>query len=103
MSNTLELTAADGLRFPVYQAQAHGEAKGVVVVLQEIFGINAHIRAVADDFAAQGFLALAPSTFHRVKPGVEMGYAPEDIAAGVALKALVAVSYTHLDVYKRQL
>lgn len=89
MSNTLELTAADGLRFPVYQAQAHGEAKGVVVVLQEIFGINAHIRAVADDFAAQGFLALAPSTFHRVKPGVEMGYAPEDIAAGVALKALV--------------
>jgi carboxymethylenebutenolidase len=89
MSTQIELTAADGFRFPVYQALPIGPARGAVVVLQEIFGVNAHIRAVADGFAAQGYLALAPSTFHRIKPGVEMGYTPDDIAAGVALKAQV--------------
>jgi len=89
MTNMIELTAADGFVFPVYQAPAHGPVKGAVVVVQEIFGINAHIRAVTDSFAAQGYLALAPSTFHRVKPGVELAYTPEDIAAGVALKAQV--------------
>jgi carboxymethylenebutenolidase len=89
MSSQIELTAADGFRFPVYQALPKGPALGVVVVVQEIFGVNAHIRAVADGFAAQGYLALAPSTFQRVKPGVEMGYTPDDIAAGVALKAQV--------------
>jgi carboxymethylenebutenolidase len=85
----IELTADDGFRFPVYQVLPAGPAMGAVVVLQEIFGVNAHIRAVADSFAAQGYLALAPSTFHRVKPSVEMGYTPDDIAAGVALKAQV--------------
>lgn len=89
MTHMIELTAADGFRFPVYEALPAGPAKGAVVVLQEIFGVNAHIRAVADSLAAQGYLALAPSTFHRVKPGVEMGYTPDDIAAGVSLKAQV--------------
>jgi carboxymethylenebutenolidase len=89
MNSQIELIAADGFHFPVYQAQPKGPVLGAVVVVQEIFGVNAHIRAVADGFAAQGYLALAPSTFHRVKPGVEMGYTPDDIAAGVALKAQV--------------
>lgn len=89
MNSQIELIAADGFHFQVYQAQPKGAVLGAVVVVQEIFGVNAHIRAVADGFAAQGYLALAPSTFHRVKPGVEMGYTPDDIAAGVALKAQV--------------
>jgi carboxymethylenebutenolidase len=89
MSTHIELAATDGFRFLAYQALPKGPTLGAVVVVQEIFGVNAHIRAVADGFAAQGYLALAPSTFHRVKPGVEMGYTPDDIAAGVALKALV--------------
>jgi carboxymethylenebutenolidase len=89
MNPWIELSAADGLSFPVYQARPAGPAKGAVIVLQEIFGINAHIRAVTDSYAAQGYLALAPSTFQRVQAGVEMGYSPEDIAAGVALKAQV--------------
>ena len=89
MAHFIELTAADGFRFPAYEARPAGPAKGAVVVLQEIFGVNAHIRAVADGFAADGYLALAPATFHRVKPGVELAYTPEDIAAGVALKAAV--------------
>lgn len=89
MANLIELTAADGFRFPVYEARPVGPAQGAVVVLQEIFGVNAHIRAVADGFAAQGYLALAPSTFHRVKVGVELGYTPDDVTAGAALKAAV--------------
>ncbi|MDO9167453.1 MAG: dienelactone hydrolase family protein [Rhodoferax sp.] len=89
MANNIELTAADGFRFPAYEARPAGPAKGAIVVLQEIFGVNAHIRAVADGFAAAGYLALAPATFHRVKPGVELAYTPEDIASGVALKAAV--------------
>ena len=89
MTSMIELTAADGFTFPVYQALPAGPARGAVVVLQEIFGVNSHIRAVADGFAAQGYLALAPATFHRVKPGVDMAYTPEDISAGVGLKALV--------------
>jgi carboxymethylenebutenolidase len=89
MSSQIELVAADGFRFPVYLAHPTSPVQRAVVVLQEIFGVNAHIRSVADAFAARGYLALAPSTFHRVKPGIEMGYTPDDIASGVALKALV--------------
>lgn len=86
-AETLSLTAADGLVFPAYVARPEGRARGGIVVLQEIFGVNAHIRAVADSYAAQGYLAIAPSTFHRVQTGVELGYTPEDVAAGVKLKA----------------
>ena len=89
METFIELSAADGFTFPAYVAHPTGPAKGAVVVLQEIFGVNAHIRAVADGYAAQGYLAIAPSTFHRVQPGVELGYSADDVTAGVALKAQV--------------
>jgi carboxymethylenebutenolidase len=89
MGNFVDLKAADGFVFPAYVAQPAGKAKAAVVVLQEIFGVNSHIRSVADGYAADGYLAVAPATFHRVKPGVEIGYSPEDMAAGSALKAAV--------------
>lgn len=89
MANFIELTAADGHKFPAYEARPAGPAKGAIVVLQEIFGVNAHIRAVVDGWAALGFVALAPATFHRVKAGVELGYTPDDVASGAALKAAV--------------
>jgi carboxymethylenebutenolidase len=89
MGSFVNLTAADGFAFPAYVAQPVGMPKGGVVVLQEIFGVNAHIRAVADSYAAEGYLAIAPSTFHRVQQGVELGYTPEDVAAGATLKAAV--------------
>jgi carboxymethylenebutenolidase len=88
-TDTVHLTAADGFVFPAYVAHPDGVPRGGIVVLQEIFGINAHIRAVADGYAAQGYLAIAPSTFHRVQTGVELGYTAEDVAAGVKLKAAV--------------
>lgn len=89
MTNFIELAAADGFVFPAYVARPVGQAKGALVILQEIFGVNSHIRAVADGFAAQGYLAVAPATFHRVKPDVELGYTSGDVTAGVALKAAV--------------
>lgn len=89
MGNFIDLKAADGFVFPAYVAQPAGAAKAAVVVVQEIFGVNSHIRSVADGYAAQGYLAVAPSTFHRVKPGVDIGYGPDDMAAGMALKAAV--------------
>ena len=89
MGQFVDLKAADGFVFPAYVAKPAGQARGGVVVLQEIFGVNSHIRAVADGYAADGYLAVAPATFHRVKQGVELGYTAEDISAGVALKAAV--------------
>lgn len=89
MGQFINLQAADGFQFLAYVAQPAGKPRGGVVVLQEIFGVNAHIRAVTDGYAAAGYLAVAPSTFHRVKAGVELGYAPDDMSAGAALKAAV--------------
>jgi carboxymethylenebutenolidase len=89
MGTFVQLTSADGFQFPAYVAQPAVQSKGGVVVLQEIFGVNSHIREVADGYAAQGYFAVAPSTFHRVRSGVELGYAEPDMAAGMALKAAV--------------
>lgn len=87
MPNSIHLTAADGFVLPAYVARPSGTPKGAVVVIQEIFGINSHIRSVADGYAAAGYLAVAPDMFHRVQPGVDLGYSAEDIQAGIALKA----------------
>ncbi|MGH8820591.1 MAG: dienelactone hydrolase family protein [Rhodoferax sp.] len=89
MGQFVDLKAADGFVFPAYVAKPAGRPKAGIVVLQEIFGVNSHIRSVADGYAADGYLAVAPATFHRVKQGVELGYTAEDISAGVALKAAV--------------
>ena len=89
MTPDLQMCAADGTVFPAYVAQPAGTPGGAVVVVQEIFGVNAHIRAVANVYAAHGYVAIAPSTFHRVQSGVNLGYAPDDISAGITLKAAV--------------
>ena len=83
----ITLTAADGRACPAYEARPEGRPRGAVVVMQEIFGVNVHIRSVADGFARAGYLAVAPAVFDRVQQGVELGYAPQDMAAGRALKA----------------
>jgi carboxymethylenebutenolidase len=89
MGQFADLRSSDGFVFPAYIAQPAGKPKAGVVVLQEIFGVNSHIRAVADGYAVEGYLAVAPSTFHRVKPGVEIGYTEDDMKTGSALKAAV--------------
>ncbi|MDR2334021.1 MAG: dienelactone hydrolase family protein [Burkholderiaceae bacterium] len=89
MSTFVQLTSADGFSFPAYVARPEGEARGALVVLQEIFGVNSHIRSVADRWAARGYLVVAPATFSRVQQDVDLGYTGEDVKTGVALKARV--------------
>ena len=71
---TIEVTAADGHVLHAYQADPPDPPRAAVVVVQEIFGVNAHIRSVVDRFAAAGFLAAAPALFDRIRPGVELEY-----------------------------
>ncbi len=85
MGQTIELTASDGHALGAYRADPAGAPKAGVVVIQEIFGVNAHIREVADDYAAQGYLAIAPALFDRSRPGVELGYDENAIAEGRGL------------------
>ena len=80
----ITISASDG-QFSSYLATAAGPAAGSVVVIQEIFGVNSHIRAVCDRLAAAGFNALAPDLFHRSEPGVQLGYAEADVNQGFAL------------------
>jgi carboxymethylenebutenolidase len=88
-SSNITLTAGDGFKSSAYVSEPSGAPKGAVVVLQEIFGVNSHIRGVADGYAAAGYLAIAPSTFDRIERGVELGYTADDMAQGSRLKAAV--------------
>jgi carboxymethylenebutenolidase len=89
MGKTVELAAADGHKFAVYRADPAGKPRGAIVVVQEIFGVNGHMRRVTDGFAAAGYLALSPALFDRTKRGVELGYDPAAIAAGRELRGAV--------------
>jgi carboxymethylenebutenolidase len=79
MSERVRLTANDGHEFEAYVAKPEGEPIAGLVVVQEIFGINPHIRSVADGYAKDGFLAVAPALFDRYERGVELGYEGEDM------------------------
>jgi len=85
MGEMIELRAADGHKLVAYRAEPQGKPRGGIVVIPEIFGINRHIRSVADGYARDGYLAIAPAMFDRLQRGYETGYAPEEIQAGVAL------------------
>ena len=87
MGQWRNLTAADGIGVQAYRADPVGAPRGGLVVVQEIFGVNEHIRGLCDGFAEEGFVAVAPALFDRYQRGVQMGYAPEDIARGRQLKA----------------
>jgi carboxymethylenebutenolidase len=89
MGSIIQLTAADGALIPAYVAQPKTPAKAAVVVIQEIFGVNIHIREVADAYAQEGYLTIAPAMFQRVKPNVELGYEEADMGAGMGLKTAV--------------
>ena len=86
MGETNTLQAADGHELSAYRADPPGEARGGLVIVQEIFGVNSHIRSVADGFAADGYVAVAPALFDRIERGVEFGYDPDSVARGRVLK-----------------
>jgi len=89
MGDMINLTAEDGHMFGVYKAEPSGSPRGSLLVIQEIFGVNQHIRAVADGYANDGFYVLAPCLFDRAERGFEVGYTPEDIARGRDVRAKV--------------
>ena len=76
------LMARDGHEFDAWLAPATSTPRGAILVLQEIFGVNEHIRAVAGGFAAEGYVAIAPALFDRVKRGVELDYSPASVDLG---------------------
>ncbi len=98
MGKMFELTAADGVVVSAYRADPAGSPRGALVVAQEIFGINSHIRSVCDRFAADGYLAIAPALFDRYQRGFEVGYSPEDIAKGRDLKGKAGIDAALKDV-----
>jgi carboxymethylenebutenolidase len=89
MGTMIELTAADGHKLAAYRADPQGKPRGAIVVIQEIFGVNRHIQQVADGYAADGYLAIAPALFDRVQRKVDLGYTPDDIAKGREIRGKV--------------
>ena len=98
MGKMIELAAADGHKLAAYRADPAGKPRGAVVVIQEIFGVNSHIRSVADGYAADGYLALAPAMYDRVQRGYETGYSQPEIQAGVAIMQKLDWKQTLIDV-----
>jgi len=98
MGKTIELTASDGTKLGAYVAGPDDATKGIVV-LQEIFGCNSHIRDMADRFAAAGYKAIAPALFDRTGTrGVDLGYGPDDRKQGIELRGKLSDDQTLLDV-----
>ncbi len=84
MGEHIKLTSGDGFEFGAYRS-IPAAPKGAVVVIQEIFGVNAHIREVVDGYAQDGYAAIAPKLFDRVEPDIELGYEGDDMTRGIEL------------------
>ena len=97
MGQMIALTASDGHRLGAYQAGPADAVAGLVVV-QEIFGVNHHMRSVCDGFAAAGYAVIAPALFDRAERDVELGYGEADRGRGMALRAKVPAKGTMADV-----
>ena len=80
MGKDIRLTASDNFQFGAYRADPVSAPKAAIVVIQEIFGVNHHIRAVCDRLAGEGYVAIAPSIFDRIEPNFTSGYSPDEIA-----------------------
>ena len=89
MGQNITLQAEDGHRFGGYRANPAGQARGSLVVIQEIFGVNKHIQEVCDGFAADGYVALAPALFDRVEPNFQTGYEQADIVRGREIRGKI--------------
>jgi carboxymethylenebutenolidase len=98
VSKTIEIIASDGHTLSAYVAEPAGKTIGALVMLQEFFGVNAHIRAMADQYASDGFYTIAPAIFDRVERGVELGYDPAGMQKGRELRAKLDLDQTMLDV-----
>jgi carboxymethylenebutenolidase len=98
MGETVKLTAKDAVTITAYKAAPAGKPKGAMVVLQEIFGVNHHIRSVTDRYAAQGYLAIAPGLFDRVGKDIDLGYTQDDITKGADIRSKTKLDDTLADI-----
>jgi len=98
MGEMLTLTAEDGHRLGAYRAAPVGTPRGGLVVVQEIFGVNSHIKRTCDGFAADGYVALAPALFDRVERDYATGYSPADIEAGRGVRGKLSLDDAVADV-----
>jgi len=89
MGTRIGLKASDGHRFTAYRADPEGQPRGGVVIIQEVFGLNDHVRSVCDGYAADGYAVLGPALFDRVEKGVELDYQGDDLARGRELRGAV--------------
>jgi carboxymethylenebutenolidase len=98
MGDMVTLKAEDGHTLSAYRATPAGSPRGAIVVIQEIFGVNRHIRKVTDGFAGDGYEAIAPAIFDRVERGYESGYTPADIERGRAVRGKLSMDDVMKDV-----
>lgn len=98
MGQTIGLKASDGFLLGGYRADPAGKPKGGLVVIQEIFGVNHHIRNVCDRFATLGYAAVAPAMFDRAMADVDLGYDKAAIDEGVKLRAAIKLEDSLKDV-----
>ena len=98
MSQTETLMARDGHTFSAYIAKPPGKQRGGLVVIQEIFGVTPHMRRVADDYAAQGYLAVVPALFDRVAGDIVLGYTPPEIEQGLGYRKQISTAKAVLDI-----
>jgi carboxymethylenebutenolidase len=80
VGHDIKLTASDNFQLGAYRADPASAPRAAVVVIQEIFGVNHHIRAVCDRFAGNGYVAIAPAIFDRIERNFQSGYSPEEVA-----------------------
>jgi carboxymethylenebutenolidase len=93
----MKVTAADGHKFDVFEA-GNVNAPRALLVVQEIFGVNGHMRAVSERLAGFGYRVFSPALFDRVEPGTELGYGPDDIQKGLALRAKISEAQVLADI-----
>lgn len=98
MSETVELTAPDGHELDAYIGRPAGQPIAGLVIIQEVFGVNRHIRSVADGYARDGFLAIAPALFDRVERGVELSYEGPDVQKAMAIRQKLDIAQAVEDV-----
>ena len=98
MGEFTTIMARDGHEFQAWLAAPPGRPRGALVVLQEIFGVNAYIRSVADGFAAEGYTVIAPSLFDRIRRGIQLGYSAAEQQEGAGYRAQLSMETTLKDI-----
>ena len=98
MGTKIKITAEDNHQFDAYFAESSGKPKAAVIVIQEIFGVNSHIRSVAYDYAKQGYHAIAPALFDRAQSNVELSYNSDDMKRGMGMAGQIGMDAMMKDV-----